>query len=143
MFQEGLYAYLKSQSSLTALLGTTRGDKTNGIFPMQAPGDATLPYISYARVSGAPIYTLVEGANRFHKSRFRFSVYAASQSDAVHVSEVIKKIFASFVGTFPDADATPVENVMLELEADDAESVPHGTIYACHLDFAFHYIDTA
>lgn len=141
MFQEGLYAYLNSQSSLTALLGVTRGGP--GIFPMQAPGDATLPYLSYTRVSSAPIYTLAEGANRFQKARFRFSIYAASQLDAVQVSEVIKKIFANFVGIFPDADHTPVENVMLELEADDAESVPHGTIYACHMDFAFHYIDTA
>lgn len=141
MFQEGLYAYLRSQSSLTTLLGTTRGEA--GIFPMQAPSDATLPYIAYARVSGAPVYTMAEGANRFHIARFRFSIYAASQLAAVQVSEAVKKIFASFVGTFPDTDNTPVENVMLELEADDAESVPHGTIYASHLDFAFHYVDAA
>ena len=28
-----------------------------------------------------------------------------------------------------------------KLEADDTEPVPHGTIYAVHLDYSFQYVD--
>lgn len=143
MFQEGLFAYLSGQTSLTTLLGTSRSDKTNGIFPIQALSNAVLPYIVYQQVSGAPVYTLVEGANKFTMARFRLSVYASSQKDATVLSVVLRNLLKNFVGTFTDLDATVVENTMLELEADDAESVPHGTIYARHQDYSFHYIDNA
>lgn len=142
MFQEGLYAYLASQSTLTTVLGTSRSDGTTGIFPMQAVGNATLPYIVYQRVSGAPVYAY-EGANKFTMSRFRISVYATTQKAAAQLAVVVKKLLKDFVGTFTDPDATVVQNTMLELEADDAESVPHGTIFAVHQDYAFHYLDNA
>src|SRR5579864_8837632 len=133
MFEEGLFSFLAGQSALTTLLGTSRGDGTNGIFPMQAPSNATLPYIVYQTVSGAPIYTY-EGANKYTISRWRISCYGASQKAAVQVANVLKGILKNFVGTFTDPDSTVVENTMLVLTADDAESVPHGTIFARHQD---------
>lgn len=143
MFQEGLYSYLLSQSSLTSLLGTSRSDGFSGIFPIQAPSNCLLPYVVYQRVTGGPVYTLDGGANRFTVSRFRLSMYAASQRDAIKLATAVRGILKGFVGTFSDPDATVVQNTMLELEADDAESVPHGTIFACHQDYSFQYIDNA
>jgi hypothetical protein len=36
-----------------------------------------------------------------------------------------------------------VEGSWLKMEADDAEPIPHGTIYATHVDFEFEYLDLA
>jgi hypothetical protein len=138
MFQDGLESFLAAQSSLTALLGASRSDRTNGIFPMLALRQATLPYVVFQRVSGKPTYSY-QGANRWQDARFRFSCYASSQRGAVLLAEAIKLVFATWTGTFPDG--TPVQNVMLELEADDSESIPNGTIYAVHLDYSFQYLD--
>ncbi|VVB52221.1 Uncharacterised protein [uncultured archaeon] len=142
MFQEGLFAFLSGQSSLTSLLGTSRSDGSNGIFPIQAPGNAVLPYIVYQRVSGAPVY-VYDGADKFTISRFRISMYSSTQKGATKLAVIVRSILKNFVGTFADPDATVVQNTMLELEADDAESVPHGTIFACHQDYSFSYIDNA
>lgn len=138
MFQDGLQSFLVAQPSLAALLGTSRSDKTNGVFPMLALRQATLPYVVYQRVSGKPAMSY-QGANKWQDARFRFSCYAASQRIAVQLAEALKYVFGTWLGTLPDG--TPVQNVMLELEADDSESVPNGTIYAVHLDYTFQYLD--
>jgi hypothetical protein len=58
---------------------------------------------------------------------------------AVLLANALKFVFATWTGTLPDG--TPVQNVMLELEADDAASIPNGTIFAVHLDYSFQYLD--
>jgi hypothetical protein len=138
MFQDGLQSFLTAQPLITALLGTSRSDLTKGVFPMLAVRQATLPYLVYQRVGGKPAYSY-QGANRWQDARFRFSCYAASQRGSVLLAEAIKLVFAMWTGTLPDG--TPVQNVMLELEADDAESIPNGTIFAVHLDYSFQYLD--
>lgn len=137
IFQDGLQEFLAAQPLLTALLGTSRGDKTDGIFPMLALRQATLPYLVYQRITGAPVLSL-QGANQLQDSRFRFSCYAASQRGAVQLAEALKFVLATWTGTLPNGIA--VQNVMQLLEADDVESIPNGTVYAVHLDFSFQYL---
>jgi hypothetical protein len=145
MFQDGLFAFLTTQSSLTVLLGTSRRDKTTGVFPSLTPAEATLPFITTMRpfittmrLSGSNPATL-QGANALQTGRFRFSCYGASQRQAGQVAKAIKDIFASWTGTLPDG--TVVQQVMYEFESDDMETVPHGTVFACHVDFSFMWVD--
>jgi hypothetical protein len=138
MFTDGLYEFITAQSAITALLGTSRGDKTTGVFHMLAIGNATMPYMTYQRVAGAPETFSYQGANQLTTSRFRFSCYGTSQRNAALLADALKSAFATWTGTFPDG--TVVENVMLEFESDDIESVPKGTIYAVHCDFSFSYL---
>lgn len=142
MFQTGLFSFLESQPLLTALLGTptTRGDKSTGIFAMLANNEPTMPYMAFQRVSGAPVMSL-QGANRMHIARFRFSCYGSSYPSAVNLAGALKFLFATFTGTW--SDGTVVQHVGNVMEADDMESIPHGTIYACHLDFEFCYVDNS
>ncbi len=140
MFETGLNKFLSTSPLITAILGTSRSDSTSGVFPVLAIGEATMPYLVYQRVSGKPV-TSYQGANKLQEARIRLSVYAASALKAVQLAEAIKLTFAVWTGTFPDG--TPVQNVTLEMEADDAEPIPHGTIYARHMDYSFQFIDQA
>jgi len=140
MFQEGLYTFITQQPAFQSLLGTSRGDKTTGLFQMLAVPQATLPYIVYSRVSRSEASSL-QGANALQTGRFRFSCYAASQRTCVILAEAIQLLFANWTGTFPDG--TVVQNVYLENETEDAESVGKGTIYGSHIDLSFVYIDNA
>ncbi len=138
MFQEGLFAFLKNQSSITAILGTSRGDNSTGIFPVLAPPETTLPYITFMRISGYQPSTL-QGGNALQIARFRFSLYGASQKQATQLAKALKDLFAGWTGTF--SDGTVVQNVLYEFEMDDTESVPHGTIFASHVDYSFSYVE--
>src|SRR5260370_25214872 len=141
MFQEGLFQYITAQASITALLGTPapRSDKNAGMFAMLATSEAVLPYLVFQRISGA--YALAyEGTNQWMNSRWRLTCYGSNQKNATLLSQAIKSLFKSGVASFPDG--TAVENISLDLEADDTESFPHVTIFAVHLDYTFAYIDS-
>ena len=145
MFQEGLFSFLTAQPTLTAILGTpeTRGDENAGVFPMLAIGEPTMPYIVFQRVSGDEADSY-QGANKLQYARVRFTCYASSYdapNGCVKLAEALKKVFATYTGTW--TDGTVVQNVTKQMEADDSEPIPHGTIYATHLDFAFSYLDNS
>lgn len=148
MFQDGLFQYVTSQSSVTALLGTpsTRGDKSTGMFAMLATTEALLPYIVFQQVSGAAL-THYTGTDPWTDSRWRITCYGSSQKNAVALAKAIRSLFKNVAGsvpiTLPDSDATVIQNVWLLLQADDTEALPKGTIFAVHLDYQFQYIDTA
>lgn len=139
MIQEGIFSKLTTTSAITALLGTSRGDKTTGVFYMLAINEAVFPYVVFSRISGAPTTFSYQGANKLQSSRFRFSCYALSQQNAVRLAEQIKLLFAQYTGTLPDG--TVVQNVFCEMENDDSEPQTEGTIYGVHVDFTFLFLD--
>jgi hypothetical protein len=138
MFSDGLYNFISTDPGVQAVVGTSRGDKTTGVFYMLGVKEPTLPYLTYQRVSGGPVLSL-SGANAMHEARVRISCYGASQRSAAALAEVLKKLFATWTGTFNEG--TVVMNVSNVMEADDMEPIPNGTIYSTHLDFMFQYLD--
>lgn len=138
MFQDGLYHLLSTTAEINTILGTSRSDKTTGVYPMLAVGQPILPYVTYQRMSGVPVHTY-QGANKFITSRWRFSCYGSTQRNAWLLGNAIKDFFADFTGTLNEG--TRVENVMQEFEADDSESRPEGTLFATHVDFMFMYVE--
>lgn len=142
-FQTGIWSFLQTQPLLTALLGTpsTRGDKSTGIFAMLAMNEATMPYLCFQRISGAPVMSL-QGANRLQTARFRFSCYGSSYSSAALLADALKHLFATTgLGTYPNGDF--VQHAGVVMEADDMESIPHGTLFAVHVDVEFLYLDNS
>lgn len=139
-FQTGLFDFLTTQPAITALIGTpsTRGDGATGIWPILAPNESTMPYLTFHRVHGAPVMSM-EGANRLQNSVFRFSCYGSSYPSAVNLALQLKLLFATFLGTW--SNGTVIQHVQQTSEVDDSESVPHGTIYSVHLDFEFMHVD--
>lgn len=142
MLTEGFYAVLAANTALQALLGTTttRSDSSTGIFPMLAPDEVPMPYIVYQQVSGSPLQESMAGTGALTTSRWRFSSYGTTYSGAKELARVLNQIMLSLDGELPAGEAE-VHGVWLKLNADDSEPIPHGTIYANHLDYEINYID--
>lgn len=140
MFNEGLVKLIATTPAISTLLGTSRGDNTDGVFGVLAITNATMPYIVVARISGKPVMSFA-GANKLHWAVFRITCHASGYTKAFKLAEQVKLLFASFTGQLPDTAATVVGHVEQENEVDGMEPMPHGTIYSVHMDFKFGYVD--
>jgi hypothetical protein len=142
MLIEGIYAVLSTNAALQALLGTaaSRSDSTTGIFPALAPSEVPMPYIVYQQVAGQPLQESMAGTGALTTSRFRFTCYGTTYSGAKELARVLNQVMISIDGPLPAGEAE-VHGVWLKLNADDSEPIPHGTIYANHLDYEINYID--
>lgn len=138
MFLEGLNQFLLAQPTITSIVGTSRSDNTSGIYPVLAIGSPILPYLVYMKVTGQPAFSY-QGANRLTFARLRFSCYGSKQPDAEKLAKALRDLFATWTGSFPNG--VVVQNVMQEMEADDVESIPRGTIFAVHVDFSFTFVE--
>lgn len=141
MFLEGLSNYLANNAGIKTQLGSSRGDKTNGVFPSLAPDGPTFPYVVYLQISGEPEESM-QGVNRLTTSRVRLSCVGSSYGAAKRLAEAVRQAFG-LVSLYQGAlsDGTILQNArqILPGEVDDTESVPHGMIYSSHLDFEFMY----
>lgn len=143
MLVEGLQAYLSADVTLQALLGTvvSRSDNTTGIFPVIAPDEVPMPYMVCQQVSGNPLQESMEGTGRLQTARWRFSCYGTTYKNAKQLAAALRISLEALFG--PLTGSVQVEGAWLKLEADDAEPIPHGTIYTTHIDFEFEYLDLA
>lgn len=143
MLVEGLQAYLAADAGLQTLLGTptTRTDKTTGIFPMLAPSEVPMPYISMIQVSGDPLQESMAGTGRLFTSRWRFSCYGTTYKNAKLLAEGLRNALLPMIGVLA-VGSVAIEGSWFRMEADDSEPIPHGTIYATHVDFEIIYVDT-
>jgi hypothetical protein len=143
MFEEGLVNLIAGNSGVNAILGTNRGDKTNGIFPLLAPKEVTIPYIIFEQVSNDTNETL-EGVNKLQDARYRFRCYAADYPTAMRLYHKLKMALAGFTGTLTDADATPVQYCTPVFEAAlPIERELRATIWGRVIDFKIMFVDTA
>lgn len=142
MLVEGLQAFLAADSGMQAELGLpNRSDKTSGIFPTLAPDSVPMPYVVMQQVSGdGQMSETMEGTGRLHSARWRFSCYGTTYKNAKKLAKALKLAMVSMLGELPEGDCQ-VEGSFWRLEADDAEPIPHGTIYETHVDFQINYRD--
>jgi hypothetical protein len=144
MLVEALQTYLAADSGMQNILGTptTRGG-TTGLFPVIAPDECKTPYVVYQQVSGDPLQTSMQGTGRLHTARWRFSCHGDSYIQAKKTALALRKAFISMLGAIKNGNTVlaQIEGAWLKLEADDAEPIPHGTIYTVHVDFEFEYVD--
>lgn len=142
MIVEGLYSVLSTNASLQALLGTatSRTDSTTGIFPALLPEEVPMPALVYQQIAGEALQTSMQGTGPLTSTRFRFTSYGSTYKQARELGRVLNQVLLSITGTLPAGEAE-VHGVWLKLDADDAESIPHGTLYANHRDYEINYID--
>lgn len=143
MFVESLQGCLATNSDVQVKLGTatSRSDGTTGLFPVQAPDEVPLPYCVYSQVFGEPLQTSMRGTGALQSARWRMSCYGADYKAAKLLAKIVKAALVSMYG--PQAVGnTFVQGAWLVSEVDDAEPIPHGTLYATHVDFTFNYIET-
>jgi hypothetical protein len=143
MLEEGIEILLTKDSGVSALLGTNRGDGTNGLFANISVKQPTYPYIVYEKLSAESNETL-EGLNKFQIARFRFKCYAADYPTAVKLAHKVRLALGGFAGTLQDSDATPLGNANPIFEADlPPEAALRATTWGRVIDFEFCFADTA
>jgi hypothetical protein len=142
MLIEGLVSYLAADAGMQAQLGTSdsRTDGTTGVFPTLAPDSVPMPYRVLQQVSGEPPAISMQGTSRLQSERWRFSCYGTGYKQAKLLARALKLALLGLDGTLPAGDSE-VHGAWMQLQADDAESMVHGTIYATHVDFNINFYD--
>lgn len=143
MLVDGLQNFLAANTDVQSALGTatSRNDKTTGIFPTQAPDSVAVPYLVMQQVSGdGGNDETFAGTGPLHNARWRFSCYGTTARKAKVLAKIVKRTLVSCLGTLGTSLCT-VEAAWFRMETDDAEPIPHGTIYSTHVDFSFMYVD--
>ena len=74
MLIEALQAVLAADLGMQSYLGTplTRTDKSNGIWPVQAPDQPTMPYLVLRQLTGNPLQESLQGTGCLTTERWRF-----------------------------------------------------------------------
>jgi hypothetical protein len=141
VIEESLYAFITTNSSIIAALGSTRSDKTSGVFPDIAPDECLTPYVVYMQVSGEPLAESFQGTGALQTARYRFACSGATKKQAKNLANVLKLALLSMDG--PQAiGGVEIHGAWLRLEADTVEPMLVGTIKTTHIDFDFNYLDT-
>lgn len=126
-----LYAYLKSQSTITNLVGS--GDNAR-IYPKVRPQGSALPAITFERASGGNQQNL-EAAAGWADPVFDITAWAADDEGAEALAEVLRGEMQGFRGTWT---STTVHAVILEDQDDFYESRGDGNslmVHAVSMDF--------
>lgn len=145
MLTEAVHQVLAGDSATKAILGAPRADGTTGIFSGIAPEEIKPPFISFQQISAEPVISM-EGNNAFQKATLQFSCYASDFFTAHKLSAAVKSVFGGLLGTFGNGGSpvvnTQIEGAWLTSERDLApEEAIHATLYACQVDFEFHFVD--
>lgn len=143
MINEGLFSFLATNAGIKAQLGSSRADLSTGVFPMLAPDGATFPYVTVTTISGVAAESM-QGMNRLTTARFRMSCYGSSYGQAKKLAEAIRQAFglvSSYQGTLTDGTVLENARQVEPGEVDDLEAMPHGMIYATHIDFELMYLN--
>lgn len=121
-------------------LPSVRKDSTNGIFPMQAIDQPTMPYLILSQVSGIPLQTSMEGTGSLTSERWRFSFHGTTYKKAKQFAKYGRRFLLSLNGNYTTGK-TFIQGAWCKMEADDAEALGKGTLFTTHVDVEFEYTD--
>ncbi|MDA8227051.1 MAG: DUF3168 domain-containing protein [Desulfitobacterium hafniense] len=131
MFEEALYALLKSHADLAKLV-------SDRVYPLTLPQKCPLPAIAYQRVSGARMHAL-QGDTGYTMPVLQFSCWAGNYAECKVVAEQLRLCLQNFSGFMGGPDGVFVGAVLLESEIEGYE--PDTGTYYTNLEFQFHYIE--
>jgi len=140
MFVEALQYLLTTDVGMVALLGTPakRPDSTNGVFPTQAPDQPTMPYVVVSEVSGAPLFTTMDGDGNLSGDRWRISCYGSTYKNAKDLAKYAQIFLKKVLGP-QTAGNVVIQGAYKKMEVDDSISLGRGTLFSTHIDFSFVY----
>ena len=133
--EQGLITYLKTDSSLMALVGNGDSPVTARIYPLLMPQNYTTPAMTYQRISGPRLQHLDGPAGRA-MPRIQFDIYADSYSGAKAIGDALRSALDGYTGLM---DTVIVDKCTLETEfdgyTDDTET------YRISMDFKFSHVE--
>lgn len=140
MIESGIFTLLSTDANIAAILGTSRSDKTKGVFPNIAPDEVVLPYLVYQEIHRESFITY-GGVNRFQGKRLQFSCFGSTYLGAKTLAKAVKDVLDGYTGTL--SDGTFIGNTIPNSEHDEIEPSFKATIYSVILDYNFMSVDNA
>lgn len=113
VIEEALYEHLKTNAGVSALVGSR-------IYPIEAPQEATQPYIVYQRISG-PRLRSHGGPSGLAHPRFQFTGVAATYPSLRSVMNALRAAFDGFRGVMGGGGGVDVGGCFVENEIDSEE----------------------
>ncbi len=87
--QAGIFTVLSSNTDLSAIV-------SNRIYPLIAPQNPTLPYITYQRISKIPT-TNMDGISSLDMGRFQIDIWSLTYSEGLDIAKLLERSF-DFIG---------------------------------------------
>ena len=142
MLVEALQGILTTDPGMLTFLGipATRPDSANGVWPVMAPDQPTMPYITYTEVTGDPLSVTYSGTGALTQERWRISCHGSTYRNAKVFAKYTRRLLLSWLGE-QNVGSVTVRGSFCDMEADDAEPLGKGTLFKTHLDFTFNYDD--
>lgn len=143
MLVEALQALLTTDPGMVAILGTptARKDSTNGVFPVQAPDQPSMPYMVLSQVSGEPTFITMQGSSAMATERWRFSHYGTTYRNAKVFAKYVRHFLIDILPGNSAVGSVRYQHFACKMEADEAEPLQRGTLFSTHVDFEITYID--
>ena len=126
---EALYYKLKTTSGVTDLIGLK-------IFPLIAPKNKKLPWITYQQISNVPVHAMGSDA-AVYGPRIQVDIFAETFDSLEDIGLQVKTALQDYSGTIGSGDTLAVSRIFLENEADRVEVDPESkeTTYHRIMDF--------
>lgn len=112
---QALYSHIASSTSITSL-------SSNRIYPMIAPINSSMPYVTLHQISNVPTHVMVNDAN-IHMYRIQISSWTSSFSGVVSLSTAIKGVLRDLSGTLGSSNFV-VQRIFFDTEFDFPEINP-------------------
>lgn len=121
MLETGLYAYLMTQSGLTAKIG-------DRLYPLLAPPNVALPYVVYSQVDARPSHAMDDAAG-LATARYQFDIYAPRVLTGKEIAAALREALDGFRGMWGtvavgavlwlnDVDLMEPESVVTRIASD-------------------------
>jgi len=117
-----LHAHLAGHSGLNALIGSR-------VYPVQLPGTAVLPAITYQRIDTMPVQHRSSQRANYGRPRFQIDGWATTYGGA----SVLRKQIREAMGDFTREDEPRIDVALLKDDRDIVESSPGR--WRCSLDY--------
>lgn len=129
ILEEGIASYLEGYAGLVALIGTRT-------YPLRIPQGATIPCLTFQRISTARILThQTSGATGDLTSpRFQFDAWAETQKSAKQITDQVRAALNGKQGAIGTAPRQVTIRAALA-ESEAPEYVPEAKLYRSRSDY--------
>jgi len=110
--EEALYALLSADATITGLVSTR-------IYPILAPQNAALPYVTYQVAASRHVHSL-DGSSGLAFASVQINCNAASYSVAKAIAEAVRQELQGYAGT-PVVDGTEITGVIWDSDIDSPD----------------------
>jgi hypothetical protein len=144
MLIDAIQNALANEPTINTLLGSSvsRKDSTNGIFPVQASDQPTMPYMVMEQVSGTPFSITYAGTGSLTGESWTISCYGSTYRNAKVLAKAVRLFLLNWLGV-QTVGAVTVQGAYCTLESDESEPLARGTLFSTVLTFEFVYDDIA